>query len=150
MNTKWLSLRDAERISAAPEIYLAAGKIPKAKVALISCMSPDPVADDIELNGYWYQVLKLQFHDERKGSFLLGRKSYPTFTETHANQILDFIDRVKSQVDEIWVHCEAGRSRSPAIAKYIAYAFDFDVKIPPTYNDHVYEVLMKAALERQK
>jgi len=41
------------------------------------------------------------------------------FTESHADQILDFLNYVWDRIDLLFVHCEAGISRSPAVAATI-------------------------------
>jgi len=52
------------------------------------------------------------------------RKQYPDmdnhiFNATQAEKILEFMDGVKDEIDTLLVHCEAGISRSPAIAAAI-------------------------------
>lgn len=46
------------------------------------------------------------------------------FCQGQAQQIIDFVDRWWGNVDWILVHCEAGRSRSPAIAAAIDYIWN--------------------------
>jgi len=38
-----------------------------------------------------------------------------------AEQILDFVDTLWDEVETFLIHCDAGRSRSPAVAAAIAY-----------------------------
>lgn len=47
-------------------------------------------------------------------------EGYTHFTEEDAKDIFQFVDRVKDKVNTIVVHCEAGISRSPTVAYYIA------------------------------
>lgn len=42
------------------------------------------------------------------------------FCKAHAEQVLAFIDEVWDKIDTLLVHCEAGLSRSPAIAAAVS------------------------------
>jgi predicted protein tyrosine phosphatase len=42
-------------------------------------------------------------------------------SHTQAEQILDFVDEAWDKVETFLIHCEAGLSRSPAVAAAIAY-----------------------------
>ena len=45
---------------------------------------------------------------------------YRTFHDDHAHDILDFVTRYWSHVDTLLIHCDAGISRSSAVAAAIA------------------------------
>lgn len=82
------------------------------KVAIISVTDPDePTVCDDHAN-----ILRLQFHDLDKIWPQLTTVTY--FDESAAEQIVDFVENNKT-VDHLIVHCEAGISRSPAIAAAI-------------------------------
>lgn len=112
--------------------------------------------------GYWPEyneknckkVLRLAFHDADPANPHNPHQATEEqlFTKQRANLILDFVDEVKNQIDMLVVHCEAGVSRSPAIAAVIAkILFDDDsafFKPPFTPNMHVYRTLLNAAYER--
>ena len=63
-------------------------------------------------------VLRLQFDDVKSESGTAGPYHY--CTPDHADAICRFVKRVYDQVDQIVVHCEAGVSRSAAIACTLA------------------------------
>lgn len=100
------------------------------------------------------KVLRLAFNDaDFKNSDNPnneGTTEDQLFDKKRANLILDFINEV--EVDMLVVHCEAGVSRSPAIAAVIAkILFNDDSKFfkaPYTPNMHVYRVLLDTAHER--
>jgi predicted protein tyrosine phosphatase len=74
------------------------------------------------------------------------------FDEARARQILDFVFPLWEDIDVLLVHCEAGVSRSPAVAaalSVIAFGprsdLDYFRKFVP--NTHVYRVLLKTYYE---
>lgn len=73
------------------------------------------------------------------------------FQEEQALQILDFVDSMFGKVDHLLIHCEAGRSRSPAVAAAISkiYANDdmhwFRYYTP---NMLVYRRILNVALQK--
>lgn len=100
------------------------------KIAIISITDPDePVVF------YRYtNVLRLQFHDFNQIWPQLTKRTY--FNESMAEQIVDFVENNKT-VDDLIVHCEAGISRSPAVAAAICeylniYHSFFKTHIPNT------------------
>lgn len=80
----------------------------------------------------------------------------PSFKETFDNQkacsILDFVELVKDKIEVLAVHCEAGLSRSPAIAGALSKHFlgtdmvFFDAPFSP--NMLVYRCMTNALQER--
>lgn len=92
--------------------------------------------------------LKLSFDDI---DYFIGN-NYVLFDETYADKILNFIEKNK-HVDILLVHCEAGISRSPAIAAaiskiYLGYKEDqiYFEKYSP--NMLVYKILLDVAFNR--
>lgn len=100
------------------------------------------------------KVLRLAFHDADPKSTVnpCHAKGDDLFTEARAHMIIDFVEEVKDEIDMLVVHCEAGVSRSPAIAAVIAkILFNDDstfFKAPFTPNMHVYRVMLNTAHER--
>lgn len=77
---------------------------------------------------------------------------YTLFDTDHAHDILDFVTRHWDKVNTLMVHCEAGLSRSPAIAAAIArlkfgedHEFFAEPYIP---NSLVYQTLLDVASGR--
>lgn len=69
------------------------------------------------------------------------------FTAAQAARIWSFVDEHRPHVERLLVHCDAGRSRSPAIAAAISTALGRDAasffeQYEP--NQHVYDTLLEA------
>ncbi len=90
-----------------------------------------------------HSVLQLGFHDIDS---YLGEK-YTIFSKEHAIKIIEWIEKHKNVCSFI-VHCEAGISRSAAIAKFLVDFYDFKLKKDKycdgdfsLMNFHVYKTL---------
>lgn len=66
-------------------------------------------------------MLRLSFDDAMMPS--LAYPDLVLFDRSHAKQIFDFVEQVKDKVDYLLVHCEAGKSRSPAIGGVLERAY---------------------------
>ena len=86
----------------------------------------------------WSRVLRLFFDDVEKPFFGAAH-----FDKDHAEEILRWLDEVEGQVDKVFVHCHAGRSRSPAVAKFIAEKYDLSggIRVYEEHNGRVYRIL---------
>lgn len=75
------------------------------------------------------------------------------FNDDHAHDILDFVTHWWSKIDTLMVHCEAGLSRSPAIAAAISrlkYGKDREFFAEPYLpNRLVYRTLLEVAAGRE-
>lgn len=97
-------------------------------------------------------VLRLSFHDV---DGYLGDQ-YTQFSAHDANRILDFIGNVEE--DEVLiVHCQAGISRSAAVAKFLIQHKDYQLAKDRFcngdmggYNARVYGLLRMIDLDRQR
>lgn len=73
-------------------------------------------------------------------------------SEDDANQIVDAFLKYKNAVSQIIVHCDAGYSRSPAVATALCIAFgmsDTEFFGPGYYpNMHVYRSMLRALEKR--
>jgi len=105
-------------------------------------------------NCFFEGVLRLSFYDSDPNN-----KHNPhiapegqLFDEKRANLVIDFVAEVKDEIDMLVVHCEAGVSRSPAIAAVLAKIHLGDdkafFKAPFTPNMHVYRVMLDTAHAR--
>lgn len=86
-------------------------------------------------------VLQLYFEDRTTP----GDKS---MTQEHADQILEFIRGVWEKIGVLMVHCDAGLSRSPAVAAAIARIFMGEGEDAVYFqrfwpNYHVYKMLLE-------
>jgi predicted protein tyrosine phosphatase len=74
------------------------------------------------------------------------------FTEEHANQILDFVQKHWDEIEVLMVHCYAGLCRSPAVAAAIHKIFqnDDDSAFFSLYtpNSRVYTTILTVANQR--
>lgn len=69
-------------------------------------------------------VLRLSFPDAETAS-----EQYPEsalFSAEHAEAIWSFVLEHRERIERIIVHCDAGMSRSPAVAAALLRAFDVD------------------------
>ncbi len=94
-------------------------------------------------------ILRLVFPDVEEPS-----EQHPEaqlFSRDHATQIWRFVLQHRPLIERIVIHCDAGKSRSPAVAAAIASAFDGD---PSEYmggryspNMRVYRMLIETYSE---
>lgn len=96
--------------------YEAEGLYVNPRGAIISIT--DPGSQPARLDGH-IQILRLTFYDLDKPV----ERFTEVFTEEHAEQILDFVSGVRDQIDTLVVHCEAGISRSCAVAAALTRLF---------------------------
>jgi broad specificity phosphatase PhoE len=82
-------------------------------LALISITAPGMYEARLER---FPETLRVQFHDVEAGD-----EPYVWFEETHAKEVISFVERLHSHSDsfDVLVHCHAGISRSTAIALYV-------------------------------
>lgn len=127
---------------------------------IISILTPGaPFDAKLPISEKTRGILRLRFHDidteDKSEDFreyirLSNIPEEELFTEDHAGQILSFVrPLIAGDLESILVHCEAGVSRSPAVAAGLAHAlFNQD---PTEYfkrytpNKRVYVTLLKAA-----
>jgi predicted protein tyrosine phosphatase len=88
----------------------------------------------------WRRVLRLVFDDVEIQFF--GATHFDT---VHAEAILRWLDEVEGQVDKLFVHCHAGRSRSAAVAKFIAEKYDLSggIRVYEAHNSRVHKILTR-------
>ena len=88
----------------------------------------------------WSRVLRLVFDDVERPGF--GAIPFDTY---HAEVILIWLDAVVGKVDKVFVHCQAGRRRSAAVAKFIAEKYDLPggIRVYEEHNGRVYRILTR-------
>lgn len=126
----FISRDEAEQILAEPSLAVISIRTPGSK---------QPNLDKFK------HLLILEFCDL---DVLLSNK-FPIFDRDMAKKVVRFVDEVAPQVKTIICHCEAGVSRSAAIAKYIAEKFllNFPARYS-LYNKKVYQTLRVEENER--
>ena len=103
---------------------------PIKKAVLISITDPDRPEADL-YHKAWEGILRLKFHDmdhqprapQSKSDIIFIPQNYILFNEDNAKEIMNFLAKHEGKVDTVVAHCEAGISRSAAVAKYVAYAY---------------------------
>ena len=88
----------------------------------------------------WRRVLRIVFDDIEKPFF-----GATHFDIAHAEEILRWLDEVEGKVDKVFVHCHAGRSRSAAVAKFIAEKYDLSggIRVYEEHNKRTHRVLTR-------
>jgi hypothetical protein len=90
----------------------------------------------------WGALIRLEF-DDVTPSISYRYPNYQLMTEEQAREILDWLEEHEDDLKAIYVHCEAGISRSAAVAKFLGEIYNrpfqfLDVKYA---NDHVFKLL---------
>lgn len=129
--------RDAERI-----------EILDKKHAFISITAPDYDLARLNITDATVDVLRLQFEDVedvKEWEPIYGFRCQP-FKSNMAVEIFDFMDLVKDKVDLLIVHCQAGISRSAAVASFLAQINHIDhteFMVPPRYPNNLVRRIMR-------
>lgn len=89
----------------------------EGKIAYISLKDSDQADAHLPSEANSIGVLRLAFDDVLDDADK-GR-DITVFSKPHAEQILDFWDSVKDNIDTLVVHCNGGQCRSPAVAAAI-------------------------------
>ena len=126
---------------------------PKSSCALIALIDPD--RDVISTWGDWKYKYVVKCHDvDPAGKSQHFQQAYQIFTPAQAQQILEFVGQLPKTVKTIVCHCEAGLSRSAAVARFLVECvygkhgklvhgrFGGDL-----YNRHIYRILLDAYTE---
>lgn len=89
----------------------------------------------------WRHVLRLIFDDVEVPFF-----GATHFDNAHAEAILRWLNEVEKKVEKVFVHCHAGRSRSAAVAKFIAEKYDLSggIRVYEEHNGRVHRILVRA------
>ena len=95
--------------------------VPHLVISITS--SPDDVAS-LRSHPARLGVLRLSFPDVELPSELYAEGVL--FSREHATQVWAFVEEHRAKVERIIVHCDAGKSRSPAVAAALARVLDGD------------------------
>ena len=120
-----MKIRIFNRTNAIKESYR---QLEKSKV-IISISDPDKSFASFNRDNKSIKAkLYLSFYDidgKTKDIF----KHYEMMSKRDANKIVDFVCCLQDEIDEIWVNCEAGVSRSAGIAAAITEHFSMDSSV---------------------
>ncbi len=118
---------------------------------IVSIRTPgDPDEVKLPVNDHTEDVLHLQFHDIDRVVVGYNDDIEPNmFQQTHAKQVREFFEKNKD-VERFIVHCDAGLSRSPAVAAAISklYVSEDDSYFFKRYhpNTRVYRFIINEVL----
>ncbi len=84
----------------------------------------DPGKPPAALSPHWGAVLQLAFHDKDDEVLAEQTGLWQLFSEQQAHQCLDFVRKHQSTARGLLVHCFAGASRSPAVARALAHMLE--------------------------
>jgi predicted protein tyrosine phosphatase len=117
----------------------------KSERAIISITTPeDDQCSPASLHeDSWRGILRLQFHDVDPSAEAKKRQRV-LFNEQHAQEIFLFLKEQEAFGGALICHCEAGISRSAAVAKFIAQIYSLDYpESYSLYNKHVFTTLLR-------
>lgn len=123
---------------------------PDAPHAIISITTTESDLVELPQSVRTRGVLRLTFPD--MVTPCTGWSEDRLFTRNDAERICEFVDEHAPRIEELLVHCDAGMSRSPAVAAALSkalYGDDrlfFERYIP---NQRVYRILLEACLARR-
>jgi len=108
----------------------------------ISIVSPEHPQYEVVKNPLMKDVLYLRFHDERAdgtiSSFYEVVKP-KQIDDSDARKIIEFGLKNKKHKN-FMIHCEAGLSRSPAVALALSEILNIDKKTPGVYVETLYDI----------
>lgn len=116
----------------------------RSAYVVISIHDPDMPRARVRRQSGLRDVLYLAFHDAEPTANGAPPAGVTLMTPEHARQIREFVERHRSEVGAVVVHCEAGVSRSPAVAATLARWLGLDERcFHRDYqpNGHVYRLL---------
>lgn len=109
--------------------------------SVISITEPISAFGQAKLQPGWHYILRLEFHDIDQ-----EEEPYQLMTPEMAYNIVTFVREMAQEARGILVHCNAGVSRSAAMAMWIAEEFDLPfIRGYQLHNRHVYRLLCEAA-----
>lgn len=117
------------------------------KHIIISIYSDNDTPADIKKLDTCVDILAIQFADIDLGTiekYPQAKIKYTIFNEEKAKQIIEFVNKYKD-IKTIYVHCDAGISRSPAVAAALSLKingndYEFFKKYIP--NRLVYRIML--------
>jgi|GEM_PF-706025 len=115
---------------------------------IISISDPRSRPPAIRANRLCRGVLQVAFHDAEPSSRFRTPPEIRLMTADDAQAIWGFVLKHRADIRAIVVHCEAGMSRSPAVAAALCRALgDDDRRFFQDYvpNRHVYRLILRAA-----
>ena len=111
--------------------------------SIISIVSPEHPQYEVAKSYYCRDILYLRFHDVLSDGSVVSINKVGDkiihFDDSDARQIIDFGLKNK-KYNNFMIHCEAGMSRSPAVALALAEILNGDRNIPEQYVETLYNI----------
>jgi predicted protein tyrosine phosphatase len=123
---------------------IEAGVLVRSAYIVVSISDPGSRRPKAKKQSGLRDVLHLTFHDTEPPT----TASMVLMTPKQAGQIVDFVERHQRDVETVVVHCEAGMSRSPAVAAALCKSMGGDDRQfwrNFTPNVYVYKLVCEAA-----
>ena len=102
------------------------GLLLRAPYIVISIADPGSPQPKIRPSGLCRGILRLRFHDAEPVAGFIAPPEIKQMTQRQAQAIWQFVQKHLSDIKVIVVHCEAGMSRSPAVAAAICKSLGGD------------------------
>ena len=127
-------IREVHFLSRSQAVTMA----PYGREGIISITSPGEGRANLRKG--WRRVLRIQFDD-----ILRVTPKRTLFGNDHADVIIKWLRKVDEHLDALYVHCQAGKHRSAAVAKFIAERYDLlgGVRVYEDHNLLVYRILVR-------
>jgi predicted protein tyrosine phosphatase len=127
---------------------IESGVLVRSTYVVISIHDPDREKPKVKQQAGLRAVLQLEFHDAAPSDRETLDPGVVVMSADQARQIWRFIDQHKDEVGAVVVQCEAGMSRSPAVAAALCASLGGDEAqffrtLQP--NEHVYRLVRTAA-----
>jgi hypothetical protein len=127
-------IREVHFLSRSQAVTMA----PYGREGIISITSPGE--GRAKLKRGWRRVLRLQFYD-----ILRATPKRTLFGDEHVDAIIEWLRKADEHLYALYVHCQAGKHRSAAVAKFIAERYDLlgGVRVYEDFNPLVYWTLVR-------
>jgi len=109
--------------------------VPDRLCAIISITNTYDEIVSIKYSNYIKDILRLTFLDEDDVSYQKKKNDkYRLFNTADALRILNFVDSLKDRIEVLYIHCNAGFSRSPAVAAALCDIYNIESNINWFFN----------------
>ncbi len=126
--------------------YLAQQMFPLKGIGVISISSPPSTFTPDLLKPGWEHILHLKFYDIDR-----DQGDWKTISDEQAEILVEWLEGLKDKINGVLAHCEAGISRSAAVAIFIRDVYQAELKRPaPLYNRGVYTKLLETYFRVKK
>jgi len=124
---------------------------PHDHILLISIRCP---GQEVALQKGWKNILKIEFDDVLNEDVIIldgmGKKTKVIpFNQKMAKKVLDTLDNIGDNINTIMIHCEAGISRSAAVARFVSERFNEPILFPKDHKKDFPNIFVYNLLRRE-